>query len=67
MPRKVHRCGVAEGAGAAVVVLENAKRAVRRGAHAYGPVTGYASLSEGFHPSSPEPSGRWEAEAMRRG
>ena len=61
------RCrGVAEGAGAAVVVLEDAGRAARRGAHVYGPMTGYASLSEGFHPSSPEPSGRWEAAAMRR-
>jgi 3-oxoacyl-[acyl-carrier-protein] synthase II len=66
LPFDVHRCGVVEGAGAAVVVLENAERAARRGAHVYGLVTGYASLSEGFHPSSPEPSGRWEAEAMRR-
>jgi 3-oxoacyl-[acyl-carrier-protein] synthase II len=66
LPFDVHRCGVVEGAGAAVVVLENAGRAARRGAHTYGLVTGYASLSEGFHPSSPEPSGRWEAEAMRR-
>ncbi len=66
LPFDVHRCGVVEGAGAAVVVLEHAGRAARRGAHAYGLVTGYASLSEGFHPSSPEPSGRWEAEAMRR-
>ena len=65
LPFDVCRRGV-EGAGAAVVVLEEAGRATRRGAHLYGMVTGYASLSEGFHPSSPEPSGRWEAEAMRR-
>ena len=66
LPFDVHRCGVVEGAGAAVVVLEDAGRAARRGTHIYAMVTGYASLSEGFHPSSPEPSGRWEAEAMRR-
>jgi 3-oxoacyl-[acyl-carrier-protein] synthase II len=29
-------------------------------------VRGYASLSDGYHPSSPDPTGRWEAEAMRR-
>jgi 3-oxoacyl-[acyl-carrier-protein] synthase II len=66
LPFDVHRCGVVEGAGAAVVVLEHAERAAARGARAYGRVTGYASLSEGFHPSSPEPSGQWEAETMRR-
>jgi 3-oxoacyl-[acyl-carrier-protein] synthase II len=66
LPFDVHRSGVVEGAGAAVVVLENARRAAARGARVYGQVTGYASLSEGFHPSSPEPDGRWEVETMRR-
>jgi 3-oxoacyl-[acyl-carrier-protein] synthase II len=66
LPFDVHRCGVVEGAGAAVVVLEHAEHAAARGARVYGRVAGYASLSEGFHPSSPEPSGQWEAETMRR-
>lgn len=35
-----------------------------RGALIYGEVAGYASLADAFHPSSPEPSGRWEAEVM---
>jgi 3-oxoacyl-[acyl-carrier-protein] synthase II len=66
LPFDVHRSGVVEGAGAAVVVLESASRAAARGARVYGQVAGYASLSEGFHPSSPQPDGRWEVETMRR-
>lgn len=66
MPFDRRRSGLVEGEGAAVVVLERADRARARGARVYGLLRGYASLSDGYHPSSPDPSGRWEAEAMRR-
>lgn len=66
LPFDRRRSGIVEGEGAAVLVLERLDRAVARGAHIHGMVRGYASLSDGHHPSSPDPSGRWEAEAIRR-
>lgn len=66
LPFDVRRTGIVEGEGAAVLVLERYERAVARGAHIHGVVRGYASLSDGFHPSSPDPSAKWEAEAIRR-
>jgi 3-oxoacyl-[acyl-carrier-protein] synthase II len=66
LPFDVRRTGIVEGEGAAVVVLERADRALARGARIHGYVRGYASLSDGYHPSAPDPSARWEAEAIRR-
>lgn len=60
------RSGIAGGAGSAVFVLESRTHAQARGATPLGVVCGYASLADGYHPSSPEPSGRWEALVMRR-
>lgn len=66
VPFDVRRTGVVEGEGAAVLVLERLDRAQARGARIYGMVRGYSSLSDGYHPSAPDPSAEWEAEAMRR-
>jgi 3-oxoacyl-[acyl-carrier-protein] synthase II len=66
MPFDRRRSGLVEGEGAAVFVLERADRARERGAEILGLLTGYGSLSDGSHPSSPDPSGVWEAEAMRQ-
>jgi 3-oxoacyl-[acyl-carrier-protein] synthase II len=66
LPFDVCRSGIVEGEGAGVVVLERAERARARGAKVYGMVRGYASISDGYHPSSPDPSGEWEALAMRQ-
>jgi 3-oxoacyl-[acyl-carrier-protein] synthase II len=66
LPFDRRRTGLVEGEGAAVFVLERADRARGRGAHIYGYVRGFASLSDGYHPSSPDPSGEWEAQAMIR-
>lgn len=66
LPFDRRRTGIVEGEGAAVVVLERLDRALARGARIHGMVRGYASLSDGYHPSSPDPSARWEAEAIRR-
>ena len=35
-----------------------------RGAKLYCRLRGYATLADGYHPSSPEPEGRWEQRVM---
>lgn len=63
-PFNVERFGVMLGEGAGMFVLERADRARRRGATIYGRLRGYATLADGYHPSSPEPEGRWEQRVM---
>ncbi len=63
-PFNVERFGVMLGEGAGMFVLERADRARQRGATIYGRLRGYATLADGFHPSSPEPEGRWEQRVM---
>lgn len=60
------RSGIAGGDGSGIFILESRKHAEARGAKPLGVVRGYASLADGYHPSSPEPTGRWEALVMRR-
>ncbi len=64
LPFDVARRGIVFGEGAAWFVLETAEHADARGAEPLGWVLGVGSCSDGFHPSSPEPSGRWQAHAM---
>jgi len=64
-PFDVNRIGVMGGEGAGIVILERADLARARGATLHGRVRGYGSLSDGFHPSSPEPNGEWEVRAMQ--
>jgi 3-oxoacyl-[acyl-carrier-protein] synthase II len=59
-----NRRGILGGDGAGVVILERLDHARKRGARIDGLVSGYGSLSDGYHPSSPDPSGRWERAAM---
>jgi 3-oxoacyl-[acyl-carrier-protein] synthase II len=63
-PFNVERFGVMLGEGAGMFVLEHAERARRRGATIHGRLRGYATLADGYHPSSPEPEGRWEQRVM---
>ena len=64
LPFDAHRAGIVSGEGAAFFVLESEQHARARGAEVLGWMRGYGSLADGFHPSSPEPSGRWERRAM---
>ncbi|MPY91511.1 MAG: beta-ketoacyl-[acyl-carrier-protein] synthase family protein [Acidimicrobiia bacterium] len=64
LPFDANRTGIVSGEGAAFLVLESEAHARARGAEVLGWVRGYGSLADGYHPSSPEPSGRWEARAM---
>jgi 3-oxoacyl-[acyl-carrier-protein] synthase II len=65
LPFDTARSGIVTGEGSAVLLLESAEHARARGATVLGRIAGYATLADAYHPSSPEPSGRWEATAMR--
>jgi act minimal PKS ketosynthase (KS/KS alpha) len=59
------RDGFVLGEGAAVFVLEEAAAALRRGAHVYARIAGYASRSNAYHMTGLKPDGREMAEAIR--
>ena len=63
-PFNVERFGVMLGEGAGMFILERADRARKRGARIHARLRGYATLADGYHPSSPEPEGRWEQRVM---
>jgi len=63
-PFNRERFGVLLGEGAGVFVLERADLARQRGAHIHAMLRGYATLADGYHPSSPEPEGKWEQRVM---
>ena len=64
LPFDRNRAGIVSGEGSCWFVLETAEHAARRGVPVLAWLRGYGSLADGHHPSSPEPSGRWEARAM---
>ncbi|MEC9345543.1 MAG: beta-ketoacyl-[acyl-carrier-protein] synthase family protein [Pseudomonadota bacterium] len=65
-PFDVERYGIMLGEGSGVVFLERADIAEKRGATIHGRIRGYASLSDAYHISSPDPTATWEIETMRR-
>jgi act minimal PKS ketosynthase (KS/KS alpha) len=64
-PFDLNRDGFVLGEGAAVLVLEEADQARRRGAHMYAQIAGFASRSNAFHMTGLKPDGREMAEAIR--
>lgn len=59
-----NRLGMVYGEGAGLFVLESAAHARARGARALGWVQGYGNGADGYHPSTPDPSGDWERRVM---
>jgi minimal PKS chain-length factor (CLF/KS beta) len=58
--------GYAPGEGGAVLVVEDASAAARRGAQqVYGEIAGYAATHDGHHPEHPAPDCRHLVRAMR--
>jgi 3-oxoacyl-[acyl-carrier-protein] synthase II len=64
LPFDAKRQGIVVGEGSAMLVLERGVHARARGARILGYLRGYGSLADAYHPSAPEPSGKWEARAM---
>jgi 3-oxoacyl-[acyl-carrier-protein] synthase II len=63
-PFDKHRTGPVGSEAAGCVIVESAEHAAARGREAWATVEGYATLGEGYHPSSPESTGRWEQAVM---
>jgi 3-oxoacyl-[acyl-carrier-protein] synthase II len=64
-PFDAGRQGMNIGEGAAILVLEDWDRAVRRGAHVYAELAGYSFTCEAYHPTAPEPEGLALASTIR--
>jgi len=65
-PFDLDRDGFVMAEGAALLVLEEAASAERRGAHVYGEVLGYAATNDAHHMTAPLPSGEQAARAVTR-
>ncbi|APU14260.1 MULTISPECIES: beta-ketoacyl-[acyl-carrier-protein] synthase family protein [Actinoalloteichus] len=64
-PFDATRNGFVLGEGSAIMVLEDAESARRRGAHVYAELVGFAGRSNAFHMTGLKPDGREMAEAIR--
>ncbi|AKL98314.1 beta-ketoacyl-[acyl-carrier-protein] synthase family protein [Endomicrobium proavitum] len=63
-PFDKNRAGINLGEGAGIVIMESREFAAKRNAKKIGAVLGYGNACDGYHTTSPEPSGRGLRKAL---
>jgi len=65
-PFDVNRTGMVFGEGAGVIMIEELEAAKARGANIYAELVAYASTSDAYHMTAPDPAARGATEAVKR-
>ena len=65
LPFDERRAGFVMGEGAGVVVLESYENAIKRGAHIYAEMSGYANTCDAHHITAPDPDADGGARAIK--
>lgn len=60
-----NRDGFLLSEGSAFLILESLEHALNRGARIYAEIAGFGETTDAYHPTSPQPEGKWIAEAMK--